>query len=60
MGYPASYAESYGYTFAEMYEFMIPTSTVNVRSLPSTDGTVIGSLSTNDIATADGYCNETG
>lgn len=60
IAYDKNFAESYGYTFSEMHAFMIPTSTVNVRSLPSTNGDIIGSLSTGDIARADGYCNETG
>ena len=48
------------YTYADMSATKYATRTVNVRSLPSTDGEKIGALSTNDEITITGQCNETG
>lgn len=53
-------AETPEYTFTEMNTTMYAKSSVNVRSLPSTDGTRVGSLSTNQEVTVTGQCNETG
>ena len=39
---------------------MYAKDTVNVRSLPSTDGSILGSLSKNTEVTVTGQCNETG
>ena len=38
---------------------MYATQTVNIRTLPSTDGEKVGSLSTNQEITITGQCNET-
>ena len=50
---------SYTYTDVTPYT-MYAQKTVNVRSLPSTDGSKLGSLSKGDAVTVTGYCNETG
>lgn len=48
------------YTFEEMDATKYAKSTVNVRSLPNTDGEKLGGLSTNDEVKVTGKCNETG
>ena len=48
------------YTFTDMNATMYATQTVNVRTLPSTDGEKVGSLSTNQEVNVTGQCNETG
>ena len=48
------------YTYTDMSATKYATRTVNVRTLPSTDGEKIGALSTNDEITITGQCNETG
>ena len=48
------------YTYADMSATKYAKQTVNVRTLPSTDGEKIGALSTNDEITITGQCNETG
>ena len=48
------------YTYADMSATKYAKQTVNVRTLPSTDGDKIGSLSTNDEITITVQCNETG
>ncbi|MCH5339365.1 MAG: sigma-70 family RNA polymerase sigma factor, partial [Acetatifactor sp.] len=48
------------YTYTDMSATKYAKQTVNVRTLPSTDGEKIGSLSTNDEITVTGQCNETG
>lgn len=48
------------YTFTEINATMYATSSVNVRNLPSTDGSRLGSLATNQSVTVTGKCNETG
>lgn len=53
-------AETMSYTFTDMNTTMYAKSSVNVRNLPSTDGTRVGSLSTNQAVTVTGQCNETG
>lgn len=47
------------YTYNEMNATMYAQQTVNVRSMPSTDGEKLGSLSTNDEIKVTGQCNET-
>lgn len=47
------------YTFTDMSATMYARQTVNVRTLPSTDGEKVGSLSTNQEITITGQCNET-
>ena len=47
------------YTYTDMSATMYATQTVNVRTLPSTDGDKIGSLSTNQEIAVTGQCNET-
>jgi len=47
------------YTYTDMTATMYATQTVNVRSLPSTDGEKVGSLSTNQEVLVIGQCNET-
>ena len=49
-----------GYTYAEMSETMYARNTVNVRSLPSTNGMKLGSLKRNNEVAVTGRCNETG
>ena len=48
------------YSFEEMAETKYAKSTVNVRSLPTSDGEKLGGLSTNDEVKVTGKCNETG
>ena len=49
-----------GYTYSEVSKTMYAKSTVNVRSLPSTSGSKLGSLSKNQEVAVTGQCNETG
>ncbi len=48
------------YTYTDISATMYATQTVNVRSLPNTDGEKMGSLSTNQEIAVTGQCNETG
>lgn len=48
------------YTYADISATKYAKSSVNVRSLPSTDGERVGGLSTNQSVTVTGQCNETG
>jgi uncharacterized protein YgiM (DUF1202 family) len=48
------------YTYTDMTATKYAKQTVNVRSLPTTDGEKVGSLSLNDAVTVTGKCNETG
>ena len=48
------------YTYTDMSKTMYAKSAVNVRSLPSTGGTRLGSLSKNQEVAITGQCNETG
>ena len=48
------------YTFEDMDATKFAKSTVNVRSLPTSDGEKLGGLSTNDEVKVTGKCNETG
>ena len=47
------------YTYTDMDATMYAQKTVNVRSLPNTDGEKLGSLSTNDEVKVTGQCVET-
>ena len=47
------------YTYTDMSATMYATQTVNIRTLPSTDGEKVGSLSANDEIAITGQCNET-
>ena len=47
------------YTYTDMSATMYATQTVNIRTLPSTDGEKVGSLSTNQEIAITGQCNET-
>lgn len=47
------------YTYTDMDATMYAQKTVNVRSLPNTDGEKLGSLSTNDEVKVTGQCTET-
>lgn len=47
------------YTYNEMDAIMYAQKTVNVRSMPSTDGEKLGGLSTNDEVKVTGQCAET-
>ena len=47
------------YTYNDMDATMYAQKTVNVRSLPNTDGEKLGSLSTNDEVKVTGQCAET-
>ncbi|MBP3577546.1 MAG: SH3 domain-containing protein [Lachnospiraceae bacterium] len=47
------------YTFANFSKTMYAKSSVNVRSLPSTDGTKLGSLEEGEMVEVTGQCNET-
>ena len=47
------------YTYTDMDAIMYAQKTVNVRSMPSTDGEKLGSLSTNDEVKVTGQCAET-
>ena len=48
------------YTYTDMSATKYAKQTVNIRTLPSTDGEKIGALSPNDEITITGQCNETG
>lgn len=48
------------YTYTDMDATKFAKSTVNVRSLPNTDGEKLGGLSQNDEVKVTGKCNETG
>lgn len=48
------------YTYSDLSKTMYAKSTVNVRSLPSTSGNKLGSLSKNQEVAVTGQCNETG
>lgn len=47
------------YTYTDMDATMYAQKTVNVRSMPNTDGEKLGSLSTNDEVKVTGQCAET-
>ena len=47
------------YTYTDLNATMYATQTVNIRTLPSTDGEKVGSLSTNEEIAVTGQCNET-
>ena len=47
------------YTFKDLNKTMWSTDSVNVRSLPSTDGNKIGSISKDEEVKVTGQCNET-
>lgn len=47
------------YTYTDLNKTMYATSAVNVRDLPSTDGSKVGSLSKGQAVTVTGQCNET-
>lgn len=53
-------AVNIAYTYTDMSKTMYAKSAVNVRSLPSTGGTRLGSLSKNQEVAITGQCNETG
>lgn len=53
-------AETISYTFTDMNTTMYAKSSVNVRNLPSVDGSRLGSLTQNQAVTVTGQCNETG
>ena len=55
---PAAESEQQ-YTYTDMSATMYATQTVNIRTLPSTDGEKVGSLSTNQEIAITGQCNET-
>lgn len=48
------------YTYTDMDATKYAKSAVNVRNLPNTDGSKVGSLSTNNEVKVTGQCNETG
>lgn len=48
------------YTYTDLDAIMYAKQTVNIRNLPSTNGTKVGALSANDEITVTGQCNETG
>ena len=52
--------ETVEYTYADLNKTMYAKNSVNVRSLPSTRGTKLGSLKKNNEVTVTGQCNETG
>lgn len=56
----APQTETPGYTFTDMDKTMYATTNVNVRNLPSTDGTKLGALNYNQSVKVTGKCNETG
>ncbi|MCH5258994.1 MAG: sigma-70 family RNA polymerase sigma factor [Lachnospiraceae bacterium] len=47
------------YTYTDMSATMYATQTVNIRTLPDTNGEKVGSLSTNQEIAVTGQCNET-
>ena len=53
-------AVNIAYSYTDMSKTMYAKSAVNVRSLPSTGGTRLGSLSKNQEVAITGQCNETG
>lgn len=57
---PSPKADTIGYTYTDMSAIMYAKSAVNVRSLPSTDGTRLGTLVANQPVAVTGQCNETG
>ena len=58
--YAKSATKSTGYTYSDLSKTMYAKSTVNVRSLPSTSGSKLGSLSKKQEVAVTGQCNETG
>lgn len=52
--------EPVSYTYTDMNKTMYVVSSVNVRNLPSTEGTKVGSLSKGTQVLVTGQCNETG
>ncbi len=52
--------EAAAYTYTELSRTMYAKKSVNVRDLPSTDGSKLGSLSSGQAVTVTGQCNETG
>lgn len=48
------------YTYTDISKTMYAKSAVNVRNLPSTKGSILGSLTTNQETSVNGQCNETG
>lgn len=48
------------YSYFSLNQTMYASQSVNVRSLPSTDGSKVGGLSTAQAVTVTGKCNETG
>ena len=48
------------YTYTDMNKTMWATSSVNVRSLPSTEGSKLGKLAADEEVTVTGKCNENG
>ena len=48
------------YTYTDLNKMMYAKSSVNVRSLPSTDGEKLGGLSKGQEVSVSGQCNETG
>lgn len=48
------------YTYTDMNKTMWATSSVNVRSLPSTEGSKLGKLAADEKVTVTGKCNENG
>lgn len=58
--YAKGATKSTAYTYADLSKTMYAKNTVNVRSLPSTSGNKLGSLSKNQEVAVTGQCNETG
>lgn len=56
---PIPKTDTIGYTFTDMNATMYTKNSVDVRSLPSADGTILGSLAKNQVVTVTGKCNET-
>ena len=56
----SSKSETGAYTYADLNKTMYAKSSVNVRNLPATSGTKLGSLKKNNEVTVTGQCNETG
>ncbi|MBR5474510.1 MAG: SH3 domain-containing protein, partial [Lachnospiraceae bacterium] len=48
------------YSYSELHQIMYATQSVNIRTLPSTDGEKIGGLTKAQKVTVTGQCNETG
>lgn len=57
---PITTKETPVFTYTDMSATMYGQKSVNVRSLPTTDGEKIGTLSMNQEVTVTGQCNETG